>query len=116
MNPSISLCLRVLVCDDRVMISAGHLVSLAWHVPFVFFYLPCSSLFLSFITCFFSDVYENVYFHGLILYIWVSLVLYHSIAIVMDISSHVVKTERKKRDQYTKQNKHNHLYKLASYF
>lgn len=64
-----------------------------------------------------SDVYNCVFSWSYIVYL-VSFVLYHSIAIVIDISSHVVSAERKKKkaDQYMKQNKHNHLYRCVSFF
>lgn len=94
MNPSSWVFLRVVVCD-RFQLEHRRLVSppLACTLFLYFFYLPCSSLaLLSFIKLLFapSDVYENVYFHCLILYIWFSFVLCHSIAIIIDVSSHVV--------------------------
>lgn len=57
-------------------------------------------------------------FYRLILYIWFSFVSCHSIAIIIDISSHVVWNERRKKktDQYMKQNKHNNLYGCVFYF
>lgn len=63
----------------------------------MFVFLPCSHLvLLEFICLLFSDVYKNVYCHGPVVYIFFFFcVLYHIIAIFIDISSHDVSNEKK---------------------
>ena len=102
MNPSGSICLpRMFFCF--VMIGNGDLnwrlvstsllpcmfciFSTLYHVSVYFFHLH---------SYLFADVYEDIFLHCPIFYIWYSFVLCHSIAIVTDISNHVVSTERKK--------------------
>lgn len=96
MNPSSRVFLRAVVCD-RFQLEHRRLVSPPLACTFLyFFYQPCSSLaLLAFIKLLFvpSDVYGNVYHHvssSYTVYLFFSFVLCHSIAIIIDISSHVV--------------------------